>query len=246
MAALLEVALNGARSDAEHPAIPRTPTQIAAAARDAVAAGAMVIHTHVFDGDGRETFAADACDAVIAAIRQACPGVRISLTTSAEIEPDPKRRLELISGWRELPDLVTANQGEEGIVELSEHLIGRRIGIEAGLLELKDAEAFVGAGIADRCVRALIEPLDAEADDAVALAEAMEQVLEETGVRIEQVHHGDGIASWAVNERGLRRGHGIRTGLEDTIVLPDGRRAADNAELVRASIALMSRLASDY
>jgi uncharacterized protein (DUF849 family) len=31
----------------------------------------------------------------------------------------------------------------------------------------------------------------------------------------------------------------MRTGLEDTIFLPDGRLAAGNAELVRASIALM-------
>jgi uncharacterized protein (DUF849 family) len=32
----------------------------------------------------------------------------------------------------------------------------------------------------------------------------------------------------------------MRTGLEDTIFLPDGRLTADNAELVRASVALMS------
>ena len=54
------------------------------------------------------------------------------------------------------------------------------------------------------------------------------------------VHHGDGVAGWAVNARALHRGHGIRTGLEDTTVLPDGRRAPDNAALVRAAAALMS------
>jgi uncharacterized protein (DUF849 family) len=53
------------------------------------------------------------------------------------------------------------------------------------------------------------------------------------------VHHGDGVASWAVSQRGLRRGHGMRTGLEDTTVLADGRRARDNAELVRAAVALL-------
>jgi uncharacterized protein (DUF849 family) len=59
------------------------------------------------------------------------------------------------------------------------------------------------------------------------------------------VHHGDGIASWAVNERALRRGHGMRTGLEDTPVLPDGQLAADNAALVRAAAALMAELGVD-
>jgi uncharacterized protein (DUF849 family) len=43
-----------------------------------------------------------------------------------------------------------------------------------------------------------------------------------------------------VNERALRRGHGIRSGLEDTAVLPDGRIAADNAELIRAAVHLVA------
>jgi uncharacterized protein (DUF849 family) len=47
------------------------------------------------------------------------------------------------------------------------------------------------------------------------------------------VHHGDLVASWAVSERAARNGHGIRTGLEDTTVMPDGTFARDNAELVR-------------
>jgi hypothetical protein len=38
-----------------------------------------------------------------------------------------------------LPDLVTANQGEPGIVTMCEHLLQRGVGIEAGLLALADA-----------------------------------------------------------------------------------------------------------
>jgi uncharacterized protein (DUF849 family) len=68
----------------------------------------------------------------------------------------------------------------------------------------------------------------------------MEETLASAGISLEQVHHGDGIASWAVNERALAHGHGIRTGLEDTTVLPDGRRARDNAELVRVARAMMA------
>lgn len=71
----------------------------------------------------------------------------------------------------------------------------------------------------------------------------MEATLAASGIKLPQVHHGDGIASWAVNRRGLARGHGIRTGLEDTPVLPDGRLAAGNAELVEAAIALAEGLA---
>jgi uncharacterized protein (DUF849 family) len=66
----------------------------------------------------------------------------------------------------------------------------------------------------------------------------MEEVLLGAAPGLEQVHHGDGIASWAVNRRALERGHSIRTGLEDTPVLPDGREAADNAALVLAAAQL--------
>jgi uncharacterized protein (DUF849 family) len=47
-----------------------------------------------------------------------------------------------------------------------------------------------------------------------------------------------------VNERALARGHGIRTGLEDTPVLPDGRPAPDNAALVRAAALMRATFGS--
>jgi uncharacterized protein (DUF849 family) len=239
MPTLLEACLNGARRDDEHPAIPRTPDELARDAGACVAAGARVLHLHPYDG-GTETLAAEPCAAALRAVRAACPGVPISLSTSADIEPDPGRRLDLVAGWTVLPELVTANQGEPGIVELCELLIGRGVGIEAGLLELRDAHAFVASGLTDRCVRVLIEPLDANPEAAVAHATAMEQVVADAGVGLEQVHHGDGVATWHVMERGLARGHGIRVGLEDTTVLRDGRPPAGNAVLVEAAAAMIA------
>src|SRR5262245_41177334 len=164
MAPLLEVALNG---DRDHHALPRTPAELVAEARDAVAEGARVLHLHPYDADGNQTFAAEPCAAAIRAVRAACPGIPISLSTSAAIEPDPERRFELISDWTELPELVTANQGEQGIKELCDMLIRRGVGIEAGLLQLSDAHAFVASGLTGRCVRVLFEPLDVDPHDAV-------------------------------------------------------------------------------
>jgi len=236
---LLQVALNGSR---DHPRAPRTPGELAEEGRAAADAGARVLHLHPYDTTGRETLAAEPCAAALRAVRAACPGIPVSLSTSAEIEPDPGRRLELVSRWTVLPELVTANQGEPGIAELCAYLVGRGVGIEAGLLSLADAEAFVRSGLAKSCVRVLTEPLDADPQEAVAHAAAMEELILGAGITLEQVHHGDGFASWAVNERALRRGHGIRTGLEDTTVLPDGRAAPDNAALVRAAVALVTKL----
>jgi uncharacterized protein (DUF849 family) len=237
---MLQVALNGHRSPDEHPAIPRTPEELAREARASVDAGADVVHVHAYDGD-KETFENEHCVGMVRAIRAACPGIPISQTTALYIAgDDPQRRLALVESWTELPELVTANQGEEGIVELCEHLLGRGVGIEAGLLVVGDAEAFVESGIADRCARVLIEPLEIDPAVAVPDAEAMESVLASAGVELEQVHHGEMIASWAVSERGARRGHGVRTGLEDVTVLPDGTPARDNAELVHYAKRLLA------
>lgn len=68
---------------------------------------------------------------------------------------------------------------------------------------------------------------------------AIETILSAAGIGLEQIHHGDGLASWAVCERALARGHGLRTGLEDTTVLPNGHLAVDNADLVRAAASMI-------
>ena len=228
----LQAALNG---DRIHPAAPRTPSAIAEAARTSVAAGAHSVHVHAFDGAGRETLDGAACARVLRAIRAISPGIPISLTTSATIVEDPKERLRIVKAWKELPDLVTANLGEPGIIELCDLLLSRGVGIEAGLLNAEDARSFVRSGLTGRCRRVLIEPLDADPDVAVQHAPRMEDIVASAGITLEQVHHGYGIACWAVNRRALDRGHGIRTGFEDITLLPDGSEAKDNADLVAAA-----------
>jgi uncharacterized protein (DUF849 family) len=228
----LQAALNG---DRIHPAAPRTPSAIAEAARAAVEAGAHSVHVHAFDERGRETLDGAACAKVLRAIRARCPGVPVSLTTSATIVRDPEARLAAIAAWEEMPDLVSANQGEPGIVSVCEALLSRGVGIEAGLLTTEDARAFVRSGLAARCRRVLIEPLDADPDVAVRHAASMEETVLSAGIMLAQVHHGYDMACWAVTRRALDRGHGIRTGLEDVTVLPDGTEARDNADLVAAA-----------
>ena len=233
----LQVALNG---DRDHPAAPRTPDAIAADAVAAVAAGAQSVHVHAYDETGRETLAGGPCGSVVAAIRTRCPGIPISLTTSATILPHPAERMAAIRDWQIFPDLITANQGEAGIVELSEWLIDRGVGIEAGLLSPGDARAFVASRLRDRCRRILIEPLDPDPSRALADAAEMEAILAVAGVAAPQVHHGFDGSCWAVNRRALARRHGIRTGLEDVTTLPDGSDATDNAALVAAAFALIT------
>ena len=235
-AIFLQAALNG---DRIHPAAPRTPNAIAEAARKAVNAGAQSVHVHAFDDAGRQTLDGAACATVLHAIRALLPETPISLTTSATIVAHPGERLRIVEAWEDLPDLITANQGEQGIVELCELLISRGVGIEAGLLSIDDARAFLRSGLASRCRRVLIEPLDADPEIAIEHAARMEDMVVSAGITLEQVHHGYGMACWAVNRRAVGRGHGIRTGLEDVTLLPDGQDARDNADLVVAAARLI-------
>ena len=138
-------------------------------------------------------------------------------------------------------DLVTANQGEAGIDELSEWLMSRGVEIEAGLLLPADARKFVASPLRDWWRRVLIEPLDPDPSIALQNAAEMEAILSAAGVTLPQVHHGFDGSCWAVNQRALARGHGIRTGMEDVAVLPDGRSAKDNAQLVEAARSLMTQ-----
>jgi uncharacterized protein (DUF849 family) len=234
----VQAALNG---DSKHPAAPHRADEIAQDAKSAVAAGAASVHIHAFKDDGAETLDGDVCAKVLRATRRECPGIPISLTTSAAIVEDPVRRLEIVSSWTELPDLVTVNQGEEGITPLCELLLSRGVGLEAGLLSVEDARKFVAAPPHLRWRRVLVEPLDVDPEEAVRHAGKMEDILFAAGIALEQVHHGYGIACWAVNQRAITRGHGIRTGLEDVVVLQDAQHAEGNAQLVRAAISMIDR-----
>lgn len=236
----LQAAPNG---DRRHDAVPHTADAIAADADAAVRAGAQSVHVHAYDAAGRETLNAAECDAVVAAIRRRCPGIPIPLTTSASIISDPTQRLAMVQEWNVLPDLVTAKQGEVGIVELAEYLLSRGVGIEAGLLCPNDAHRFVTSTLPDRCHRVLIEPLNPDPATALRDGVAMEAILADAGIALPQVHHGFDGSCWAVNRRALERGHGIRTGMEDVVTLPDGRPARDNAHLVTSARSLIERIA---
>jgi uncharacterized protein (DUF849 family) len=232
----LQVALNG---DRQHPAVPKTPEEIAEDVKKVIDAGAHGVHVHAFDEMGKETLDAIACSRVLMAIRHSCPGVPVSLTTSATIVADAARRLAMVQTWTAFPDLVTVNQGEEGIVELSEWLLSRGVELEAGLLSINDARKFVASPIRNKCKRILIEPLDTDPNEALRHAAEMENIVLSAGITTEQVHHGYNLACWSINRRAIGRGHGVRTGLEDVAVLPDGRAAENNTQLLRAALKMI-------
>ncbi|MBI3637102.1 MAG: 3-keto-5-aminohexanoate cleavage protein [Candidatus Rokubacteria bacterium] len=235
----LQACLNGNRRRGEHAAVPLSRDEIVLDAARAMKNGAMSLHIHPRGADGAETLAPEACDAVVRGVRVACPDLPIGLSTGMWIERDEKRRLELIAAWTAPPDFVSVNLSEPGVPELCGLLMRRGIGIEAGVWAVADVKTLVDLGIAGRCVRVLVETQPTDAVAAVADADAIDEALDAAGFAGPRLHHGEGIATWHVLARAVARGHDIRIGLEDTLELPNGRRARDNAELVERASALL-------
>jgi uncharacterized protein (DUF849 family) len=238
---LLKACLNGGRSRDDHPRVPLTAEELVADAKAVAGAGAGAVHVHPRRADGAETLEGDASAAVVEAIERATPDLPIGLTTGAWIEPDLERRLAAIDGWRARPDFASVNFSEEGAAKVARLLLDRGVDVEAGLATVEDARTLAESGLAERCLRVLVEVEEPDPAAAVEAAGAIEDALDRLGVDSPQLHHGVDRATWAVIEEASRRGHGVRIGLEDTLVLPDGRLARGNAELVEAAARLLGR-----
>jgi uncharacterized protein (DUF849 family) len=231
----VKACLNGGRSRAEHPAIPLAPSELAADAIAVSRVGAFAVHVHPRDARGAPTMQAAACDAAVAAIRAAVPGLPVGLSTSEQIDPDPFARAAAITAWQRRPDFVSVNLSELGWAGIIR--AARRVGIpvEAGLSTPADADELARSPFVHQILRALVE-VDGGVEDARAIAELIP-------AEIPQLWHGYGERTWEVISAAATAGLDVRVGLEDTLVLPDGRVAADNAELVDAAAGLIGRSA---
>lgn len=244
---LMKACLNGNRRPGDHPALPVSPGDLALDARAAVEAGAGALHFHPRMADGSETLEAEPVAAAVAAVRAACPGVPLGVSTGAWIEPDPERRIELAGAWGSLPeearpDFASVNLSERGATEVCAALLSAGIGVEAGLWSPEDARLLLESGLAERCTRLLIELVrERTAEEARATAREIEGVLDEAGASTPRLLHGEGEVAWPMFGYALQRGYDARIGLEDTLVMPDGAHARDNAQLVGAALDLAVR-----
>jgi uncharacterized protein (DUF849 family) len=235
---LLEAALNGGRSAAQHPAIPVTASQLAAAAAQSARAGADAVHFHVRATDGSESLNAADVARAVAAVRKL--GVPFGVSTGAWIIPDPARRVAAIEAWTTFPDFASINFDEAGAAELGVCLLERAVSIEAGVANAFAAQQLVRSGLADHCLRIMFEPREQITADAMASVAQAEAVLDEALVRAPRLLHGVDATAWPLVSAARARGYDTRIGFEDTLTLPDGRPAGDNGELVRAAVMLLS------
>ncbi|MFJ6463650.1 3-keto-5-aminohexanoate cleavage protein [Streptomyces sp. NPDC091387] len=231
---MLQVCLNGARSRAECSHLPVTADELAAAARDAVAAGAEDVHLHPKDRDGRDTLEAAAVAAAVSAVRAAVPGVPVGVTTGAWATADPRARAAQVRGWTVLPDHASVNWHEDGATYVAAALLDRGIGVEAGIYSgTPAAQRFLDWPGSGRVLRVLAEVTETTPQDALLAAAGLLDALESAATPI--LLHGEDAAAWPVLRLAASRRLDTRIGLEDVLHLPDGALAPDNAALVRAA-----------
>ena len=237
----MQACLNGARRPGAHPALPVTPDAIARDTSRARAAGADSVHVHVKDGTGADTLAAEPLAAVLAAVRREAPGTPVGVTTGAWAVPDAARRVRAVREWTVLPDFASVNWHEEGADEVAAALLERGVGVEAGVWHDDGAERFAVSPLRERCRRVLVELPDGL--DGAATHGTADRLLARVGSAAPGVPvllHGEGSSAWTTLRYAARLGLDTRVGLEDVLVLPDGRRAPDNAALVRTGRLLQS------
>jgi 3-keto-5-aminohexanoate cleavage enzyme len=115
---VITCAVCGAETTREHnPNLPLTPEEIADASREAVMAGAAIIHLHVRDEAGEPTQDVEVFKTTIDLIRDKCDAV-IEVTTGGAVGMTPEERLQPITLEPEMAslDCGTVNFGDDYIV----------------------------------------------------------------------------------------------------------------------------------
>ena len=120
--AILTCALTGVLTNPQQHPVPVTPAEMAAEARDAFNAGASIMHVHLRrqeQGQGHlPSWDPDVAQAVVGAIRDACPGVIINLTTGV-IGKDisgPQACLERVK-----PEIAACNAGTLNYLKIKDN-----------------------------------------------------------------------------------------------------------------------------
>lgn len=234
---VLQACLNGMRPKTEHTAVPCSVAEIVFAAQAAVGAGAAELHVHPRASDGSESLEPADMDRWVAALRSACPGTAIGVSTNERIIPDLVRRRAALDGWRVLPDFVSVNMGEDDAPSIVGRLAQRGVLAEAGLSTVDDARRYLGERARGMWVmRVLVEPDGADVEAALVEADAILAILAGAIRHAPILMHGFEGGTWPLFERARMLGLSRRIGLEDTLVLRDGSVAPDNAALLRDAL----------
>jgi 3-keto-5-aminohexanoate cleavage enzyme len=261
--AILTCALTGVLTNPKQHPVPVTPAQMAAEARDAFNAGASIMHVHLRmqeEGFGHmPSWDPDVAETIVNAIREACPGVIINLTTGV-VGKDISGPLACIR--RVKPEIAACNAGSLNYLKIKEDgnwawppmVFDNPVSKVQQFLDVMgecgthpEFECF-DVGIV-RCVTmylkaGMLKPEMGTPEYNLVMGVASGMPCDADLLRLLPQWMAPGSIwqatligrseIWPVHQATADLGGMLRTGLEDTFYLPDGSRASGNGVLIAA------------
>jgi uncharacterized protein (DUF849 family) len=239
---------NGAyKTQTDHPALPMTPSALAATAKQCLDAGANMLHLHIRDAQGRHSLDVQGYRDAIAAVRAAVGQDMVVQVTSeaakvyqapAQIAMVRELKPEAVSvGLREVdqPEI-----GEKGLTEFFSWLARERVMTQVIVYDVADLQRWQ-----DLRARGVVP--DAPWFLLFVLGRYSAGQTSNPSDLVPFVHAHTGAEPWAVCAFGAAEhacvttaaalgGH-MRIGFENNLYLKDGSLAADNAALIRQAVA---------
>jgi uncharacterized protein (DUF849 family) len=261
--AILTCALTGVLTDPKQHPVPVTPEQMAASAREAYDAGAAIMHVHLRQqapGQGHlPSWDPEVAAGIVDAIRAACPGVIINLTTGV-IGKDISGPAACLRRVR--PEIAACNAGTLNYLKLRDDCkwawppmvfdnpvekVQAFLDVMGGTGTRPEFECF-DVGIVRSVAmyrKAAMSPQLAdhvEYNFVMGVASGMPVDADLLQLLLRWIEPGSpwqatliGRAEiWPLHQRVAELGGMLRTGLEDTFYLPDGSRAGGNGALIEA------------
>jgi len=265
--AILTCALTGVLTNPSQHPVPVTPEQMASEARDAFNAGASIMHVHLRSqepGYGHmPSWDPEVAAAVTDAIRAACPGVIINLTTGV-VGKDVSGPLACLR--RVQPEAAACNAGSLNYLKIKDNgewawppmvfdnpvnKIQQYLDVMNELHIHPEFECFdvgivrsVGMYLKAGMFTGVPEvnfvmgvasgmPCDADLLALLPRYAPAEAVWQTTLIGRGEI--------WPVHQKTAELGGMLRTGLEDTFYLPGGERASGNGVLIEALAACARR-----
>ena len=265
--AILTCALTGVLTDPKQHPVPVTPAQMASEARDAFNAGAAIVHVHIRDqraGMGHlPSWDPDVVETVVDAIKAACPGIVINLTTGV-IGADVSGPIACIQ--RIKPEIAACNAGSLNYLKIKDngqwawppHTFDNPVD---KIQKMLDAMAETGTHPEFECFDVGIVRSVAMYQKA-GMFEGVPELNFVMGVASGMPCDADLLALlpryappdavwqttligrkeiWPVHQKTAELGGMLRTGLEDSFYLPSGERAPGNGAMIQALAACAER-----
>jgi uncharacterized protein (DUF849 family) len=257
--AILTCALNGVLTDPKQHPVPVTPAQCATSAKDAMDAGASIIHIHFRqqeDGKGHlPSWDPEIATEIVDAIRAACPGIIINATTGT-VGPDYKGALACVEALR--PEIAACNAGSLNYLKLRSNgewawppmlfdntpdKVQAFIDVMAKSDTLPEFECFdtgivrsvamyLKHGMTERAQYNLVMGVASGMPVSPVLLEFLQDYLV-TGAFWQATLIGRSEI-WETHQKAADLGGMLRTGVEDTFYLPNGEKTDSNGWLIEA------------